>query len=193
MVPPPPDSTGTTSSRRFRADFHPRKGFRTVPTSIPTFSRLEPLALNVLRFVTGFLFFQHGAAKLYGWFGGSVVAFPDLRFFAGGIEFFGGLLIMIGLFTRPVAFLCAGLMAFAYFIAHAPQGFWPYANSGSLAALYCFVFLYLVLRGGGALSVDGVLARRETRAREREAVAGSAGTAPGGAETAPVGDVPPTA
>jgi putative oxidoreductase len=164
-----------------------------VPTSIPTFSRLEPLALNVLRIVTGFLFFQHGAAKLYGWFGGNVVSFPELRFFAGGIEFFGGLLVMIGLFTRPVAFLCAGLMAFAYFISHAPQGFWPYANSGSLAALYCFVFLYLVLRGGGALSVDELLARRDAKAREREAAAGAAGTATGGTGADPAVDASTTA
>lgn len=137
-------------------------------TSIPTFARLEPLALNVLRFVTGFLFFQHGAAKLYGWFGGTVVPFPELRFFAGGIEFFGGLLIMIGLFTRPVAFLCAGQMAFAYFLVHAGQDFWPYANGGSLAVLFCFVFLYLVLRGGGAMSVDTLMERRSAKARERE-------------------------
>jgi putative oxidoreductase len=143
-------------------------GSRIVPTSIPTFARLEPLALNVLRIVTGFLFFQHGAAKLYGWFGGTVQSFPERTFFAGGIEFFGGLLVMIGLFTRPVAFLCAGLMAFAYFLVHAGQDFWPYANGGSLAALYCFVFLYLVLRGGGAISVDEFLARRATKTRERE-------------------------
>jgi putative oxidoreductase len=134
------------------------------PNPFPTFSRLEPAALNALRIVTGFLFFQHGAAKLYGWFGGSVRPFPELTFFAGGIEFFGGLLILVGLFTRPVAFLCAGLMAFAYFIGHAGQAFWPYENGGTLAALYCFVFLYLTLRGGGAFSVDGLLARRRAAA-----------------------------
>lgn len=134
------------------------------PHPFPTFARLEPVGLNALRIVTGFLFFQHGAAKLYGWFGGSVRAFPELTFFAGGIEFFGGLLVMIGLFTRPVAFLSAGLMAFAYFMAHANRGFWPYENGGTLAALYCFVFLYLMFRGGGAFSVDGLLARRRGRA-----------------------------
>lgn len=133
-------------------------------TSIPTFARMEPLALNLLRFAAGFLFFQHGAAKLYGWFGGSVRAFPELTFFAGGIEFFGGLLIMIGLFTRPVAFLASGTMAFAYFMSHAGRDFWPYANGGSLAALYCFVFFFLVFRGGGSISVDGLLARRKARA-----------------------------
>ncbi len=132
----------------------------TDSTRIPTFSRLEPLALNVLRIMAGFLFFQHGAAKLYGWFGGSVRGFPELTFFAGVIEFFGGLLILLGLFTRPVAFVCSGLMAFAYFIAHANRAFWPYENGGSLAALYCFVFLYLVIRGGGKLGIDGILERR---------------------------------
>ncbi len=129
----------------------------------PTFSRLEPVGLNLLRIVSGFLFFQHGAAKLYGWFDATVHPFPELTFFAGVIEFFGGLLLLFGLFTRPVAFLCSGLMAFAYFIAHAGRGFWPYENGGSLAALYCFVFLYLVFRGGGGFSVDGLLARRRTR------------------------------
>jgi putative oxidoreductase len=129
---------------------------------IPTFSRLEPVALNALRIITGFLFFQHGAAKLYGWFGGTARGFPELTFFAGVIEFFGGLLVMFGLFTRPVAFLCSGLMAFAYFLSHADRGFWPYENGGSLAALYCFVFLYVVVRGGGKFGIDGIIARRRT-------------------------------
>jgi len=123
--------------------------------------RLEPIFLNVLRIMTGFLFFQHGAAKLWGWFDGSVVEFPELRFFAGVIEFFGGLLILMGFGTRAVAFICAGQMAFAYFISHFPRDFWPYANGGSLAALYCFVFLYLVFRGGGSFSLDGLLAGRK--------------------------------
>ncbi len=132
-------------------------------TSIPTFARLEPLALSLLRFAAGFLFLQHGGAKLYGWFGGSVRAFPEPTFFAGGIEFFGGILIMIGLFTRPVAFLASGTMAFAYFMAHAGRDFWPYANGGALAALYCFVFFFLVFRGAGPISVDALLARRKAR------------------------------
>jgi putative oxidoreductase len=74
---------------------------------------------------------------------------------AGLFELFGGLLLLVGLFTRPVAFLLSGLMAFAYFIAHAPRGFWPIVNGGELAALYCFVFLYLAAAGGGPWSVDG--------------------------------------
>jgi putative oxidoreductase len=131
-------------------------------SSFPTFSRLEPVALNALRIVSGFLFFQHGARKLYGWFGGSVASFPDLMFFAGSIEFFAGLLILVGFLTRPTAFVASGLMAAAYFMAHAGQGFWPIENQGTLAALYCFVFLYLVFRGGGDFSVDGLLSRRST-------------------------------
>jgi putative oxidoreductase len=126
-------------------------------------NRYEPILLNVLRIVTGFLFFQHGAAKLWGWFDATPVEYPELRFFAGVIEFFGGLLVMIGLGTRAVAFLSSGLMAFAYFIAHAPRGFWPYENGGSLAALYCFVFLYLVFRGPGSFSADGLIVRRRGR------------------------------
>ncbi len=76
---------------------------------------------------------------------------------AGVLEFAGGLLLLFGLFTRPVAFVLSGLMAFAYFIAHAPNGFWPIVNRGELAVMYCFVFLYLAAAGGGPLSLDRVL------------------------------------
>jgi putative oxidoreductase len=126
-------------------------------------NRYEPILLNVLRIMAGFLFFQHGAAKLLGWFDATPVEYPELRFFAGIIEFFGGLLILVGLGTRATAFLASGLMAFAYFLSHAPRGFWPYENGGSLAALYCFVFLYLVFRGPGSFSVDAAVARRTGR------------------------------
>lgn len=124
--------------------------------------RLEPIFLNILRIISGFLFFQHGAAKLWGSFDSTVVEFPELRFFAGVIEFFGGLLIMVGFGTRAVAFLASGLMAFAYFLAHAPRDFWPYANGGTTAMLYCFIFLYLVVRGGGGFSIDGLLSGRKS-------------------------------
>lgn len=76
---------------------------------------------------------------------------------AGMIETFGGALLLIGLFTRPVAFLCSGLMAFAYFLAHAPRDFWPILNNGELPAVYCFLFLYLAAVGGGSLSVDAMM------------------------------------
>jgi putative oxidoreductase len=115
-----------------------------------------PRLLSVLRIAAAFLFVEHGTQK---W-----LAFPvprasetilwSLSGVAGVLELFGGLLLLLGLFTRPVAFLLSGLMAFAYFIAHAPRGFWPIVNGGELAALYCFVFLYLAAAGGGSWSVD---------------------------------------
>jgi putative oxidoreductase len=80
---------------------------------------------------------------------------------AGVLEAFGGALLLLGLFTRPVAFLLAGEMAVAYFMAHAPRGFWPILNGGELPALYCFLFLYLAAAGGGPWSVDAARSRRE--------------------------------
>jgi putative oxidoreductase len=100
---------------------------------------------------------QHGAQKLFGVPPGQqpgTVRVLSLMGLAAILELFGGLLIALGLFTRPVAFILAGEMAVAYFMAHAPQGFWPLLNRGELAALYCFVFLYLAVAGGGPWSVD---------------------------------------
>jgi putative oxidoreductase len=113
-----------------------------------------------LRIATGFVFAEHGAQKLFGLLGGMGgmhLAFPDLLWFAGVIEFFGGLLILAGLFTRAAAFICAGEMAYAYFKQHAPHGFWPVPNHGEPAVLYCFIFLYLVTAGGGPISLDHLL------------------------------------
>lgn len=124
--------------------------------------------LNALRIVTGFLFWAHGAQKLPGWFGAErTFDFPTLLWWAGTLEFFGGILILVGLWTRPVAVLLAGEMALAYFLAHAPRDFWPIQNGGELAALYCFVFLLLAAGGGGSFSVDGVV-----RSRKRGEIAG---------------------
>lgn len=123
-------------------------------------SKAPPYLLGVLRIVTAFLFLAHGSQKLFGFpapFPMGEVAPFSLIWFAAVLEFFGGLLVLIGLFTRPVAFILSGLMAFAYFMAHAPQGFWPLLNGGELAALYSFVFLYLAAAGGGRWSVDGLL------------------------------------
>ena len=121
-------------------------------------SAFRPHLLSVLRIVTGFLFIQHGGQKLLGY---PVPMRSDFDLFtlsgiAGSLELIGGALIIIGLFTRPTAFLLSGLMAFAYFIAHAPHGFWPIANKGELAALYCFVFLYFSVAGGGTWSLDSL-------------------------------------
>jgi putative oxidoreductase len=114
-----------------------------------------PYALAVLRIMTALLFMAHGTAKLLG--------FPDLGFspevlslpwIAGLLEIVGGVLLVLGLFTRPVAFILSGEMAVAYFMAHAPQGFHPIQNGGESAVLFCFVFLYFVFSGPGAWSLD---------------------------------------
>jgi putative oxidoreductase len=129
--------------------------------------RLEPWtpkALSILRIVTGLLFLEHGTQKLLG-FPPSEHAFPplfSLMGIQGILELVGGFLILIGLFTRPVAFILAGDMAVAYFMAHAPKGFFPTLNGGQLAILFCFVFLYLVFAGGGKWSVDAQIARRRS-------------------------------
>jgi putative oxidoreductase len=119
------------------------------------------LFLSLLRIMTGLLFLQHGTAK--------ILAFPPSDM-AGGVSFtlaglsgvfelVGGALIVVGLFTRPVAFLLSGMMAIAYFMVHAPQNFFPLLNRGELAMLYCFVFLYLSAAGGGPWSLDRILRR----------------------------------
>ena len=109
----------------------------------------------VLRIVVGFLFALHGAQKILGWFGGAPEGAPAfIQYGAGGIELVGGLLVMVGLFTGPAAFLCSGTMAAAYFIAHQAQGALPIQNGGEPAALYAFVFLFLAAKGSGVWSVD---------------------------------------
>jgi len=116
-----------------------------------------PRILGILRIIIGFLFLQHGTAKLLGM--PHVAMFDGLQLFsllglAGILELAGGLLILVGLFTRPTAFILSGQMAVAYFMAHAPHGFLPILNQGELAVVYCFVFLYLSFAGGGAYSID---------------------------------------
>ena len=117
---------------------------------------LTPYLLSVLRIIAGFVFVEHGLQK---WLGFPVppehpTTIASLSGVAGIFELVGGFLLLFGLFTRPVAFVLSGLMAFAYFIAHAPQGFWPLLNHGELAVLYCFVFLFLAAAGGGPWSLD---------------------------------------
>ena len=123
----------------------------------PIPERWGPRLLSALRIVAAFLFMAHGAQKLFAW----PVAEPrdpvpliSIIGLAGVLEVFGGLLLLLGLFTRPVAFLLAGEMAVAYFLRHATQGFWPILNQGELAALYCFLFLYLAAVGPGPWSLD---------------------------------------
>jgi putative oxidoreductase len=125
----------------------------------------RPRLLSVLRIVVGFLFMMHGVQKLFNYPPGPAGFFPAPLFsligFAGILELGGGLLILLGLFTRPVAFILSGMMAVAYFMGHASNGFWPLANGGELAALYCFVFLYFAVAGGGQWSLDYQMRRRD--------------------------------
>ncbi|HEY0876193.1 MAG TPA: DoxX family protein [Vicinamibacterales bacterium] len=117
-------------------------------------NRLEGPAYALLRIVAGLLFMFHGLQKLFGTHGGTAVPLMSQTGLAGIIEFGGGILIMVGLFTSIVAFIASGEMAAAYFIAHAPRSFWPIQNAGELAALYCFVFLFIATRGAGMWSLD---------------------------------------
>jgi len=118
-----------------------------------------PYLLSVLRIVVAFLFMQFGTAKLFGLPApimpdGGTAPVGSLAGIAGLLEAFGGIFILVGLFTRPVAFLLAGEMAVAYFYGHAPQGFWPVLNQGTPAILFCFVFLYFSAAGAGPWSLD---------------------------------------
>ena len=126
--------------------------------------RWAPRILSVLRIVAALVFMQHGAQKLFGFLAPDTWKAPgtlSMVWWAGALELVGGLLLLVGLLTRPVAFILSGLMAVAYFMAHAPQGFWPLQNRGELAALYCFVFLFLAVAGGGAWSADRLWRRGE--------------------------------
>jgi putative oxidoreductase len=120
-----------------------------------------PRVLSILRIVAALIFMEHGTQKLLGFPPGDR---PQPELFsliglAGVLELFGGIFLVLGLFTRPVAFILSGEMAVAYWMAHAPQSFFPIVNGGDSAILYCFVFLYLAVAGGGAWSLDNV--RRE--------------------------------
>jgi len=125
-------------------------------SKLSSLSAYRPHLLAILRIMTALLFLSHGTAKLLG--------FPDIGMnpplfslagLAGVLEIVGGVLLVLGLFTRPVAFILAGEMAVAYFMAHAPQNFFPVVNQGESAVLFCFIFLYLVTAGPGAWSLDG--------------------------------------
>jgi putative oxidoreductase len=127
-------------------------------------NRLAGVTHSLLRIVSGLLFIQPGGMKLLGWFGGmpAGVELTPLLVTAGWIEMVCGTLILLGLLTRPAAFLASGEMAFAYFIGHFPRGFWPIQNHGEPAVLFCFIFLFFAANGAGPLSVDAWLGRRRT-------------------------------
>jgi putative oxidoreductase len=118
-----------------------------------------PRLLSVLRIVAALIFMSHGTQKILGFPAGASPEMFSLSWIAGVLELFGGALLVLGLFVRPVAFVLAGMMAAAYWIAHAPKSFFPVLNGGDAAILYCFVFLYFVAAGGGAWSLDNLLGK----------------------------------
>ena len=124
-----------------------------------TVSQYEPYLRSLLRIVVGFTFSLHGYQKFFGWFGGlggQKAELGSMMGAAGILETFGGALIILGLFTRPTAFLLCGQMAVAYFVVHLPMSFWPLLNQGEITVLYCFTFLWLCSAGAGPLSLDRV-------------------------------------
>jgi len=122
--------------------------------------RYSPYVLSALRIIAALLLLQHGLSKFFGF---PMASKPPQMFsliwFAGALEIVGGVLLLVGLFTRSVAFVLSGLLAFAYFIGHYPRGFYPIANGGEAAVLFCFVFFYLIFAGGGPWSVDSMRGR----------------------------------
>jgi putative oxidoreductase len=125
----------------------------------------RPRVLSILRIVAAFLFMLHGTQKIFGFPAPQRYEFNlfSLSGVAGSLEVVGGALLLVGLFTRPVAFLLSGFMAFAYFIAHAPKSFWPLLNGGELAAMWAFLFLYLSFAGGGEWSIDHIRTDKSMR------------------------------
>ncbi|MBP1807414.1 DoxX family protein [Rubellimicrobium aerolatum] len=132
-----------------------------IPTAPAWSLTWAPRMLSVLRIVSALIFMAHGTQKILG-FPASDMAPPvgSLIWVAGMLELVGGALLVLGLFTRPVAFVLSGLMAAAYWMAHAPQGPFPALNGGDAAILYCFVFLYFVFAGPGPWSLDAAMGRR---------------------------------
>jgi putative oxidoreductase len=126
-------------------------------------TKWQPIALSVLRFYVGLSIIEHGLGKLFGF--PVVPSFANVQLaslpgLGGVIELVGGALMIVGLFTRPAAFILAGFTAVAYFMVHAPKSFFPVINGGELAAVYCFVFLYLIFAGAGPISLDAVLRKK---------------------------------
>jgi putative oxidoreductase len=124
-----------------------------------------PYILSVLRIITALLFLQHGLQKYLGFPAPSPRTMTTLLYIQGVIEIAGGILLLLGAWTHVVAFILSGDMAVAFFIAHVPRGsFFPLANGGDAAVLYCFVFLYIFFAGGGAWSIDRAVLKRDERA-----------------------------
>ena len=131
-------------------------------------SSIRSITWTALRVAAGLLFMMHGGQKLFGWFGGpmgdgATVQLMSLFGLAGVLEMFGGLCVMLGLLTRPVAFLLSGEMAVAYFMSHFPHGLWPIQNHGEAAVLFCFIFLFFAANGAGPYSLDALMHRAPRR------------------------------
>jgi putative oxidoreductase len=126
-------------------------------------ARYAPAMLSILRIMTALLFFEHGLSKLTGFPDGTARELFTLSWYSGVIEFAGGALLTVGLFSRLSAFVMSGEMAAAYFMSHAPASFFPLVNRGDSAVLYCFVFLYLAVAGPGPWALDNIRGRRERR------------------------------
>lgn len=129
------------------------------------YAKASDISYAILRITSSLFFLQGGGMKILGWFGGvdgqgATVNITSLIGVAGMLELVGGSLLILGLFTRPVAFILSGEMAFAYFIGHFPNGFWPVQNQGMPAVLYCFLFLYMAAHGAGIYSLDAKIAHR---------------------------------
>jgi putative oxidoreductase len=162
---PPPTEIDFVALRLIERDTCASDGGKLGRGSRMDLAAWTPRALSILRIVTGLLFLEHGTGKLLGFPPSDHTAPTPFSLIGvqGVLELVGGFLILIGLFTRPVAFIFAGDMAVAYFMAHAPKSVFPPINGGQLAILFCFVFLYLVFAGGGVWSADEQLARSRAR------------------------------
>lgn len=129
--------------------------------------RAKQITFFLLRVVSGLLFLQAGGMKMFDWFGGVPAQFGghpkflSQMWIGGALEFYGGVAILLGLLTRPAAFILSGEMAIAYFQFHQPNGFWPVQNHGEPAVLLCFIFLFLAAHGAGDWSIDAILTRRQ--------------------------------
>jgi putative oxidoreductase len=126
-------------------------------------SKYETQVYSILRIVVGFLFLWHGSQKLFAFPPEGHVILPYIVFISGPIEFFGGFLVMIGLWTRWAAFICSGLMAYAYWTVHGTHALLPLVNGGELAVIYCFLFLFISTRGSGVFSIDHFLEKRSEK------------------------------
>jgi putative oxidoreductase len=124
-------------------------------SSLERLSAYQPHALAALRIITALLFIEHGTMKLFAFPAAQMEgSLPPLMLLAALLEVLGGIFVLIGFFTRPVAFILSGQMAFAYFMAHSPKSFYPALNGGDGAVLFCFIFLFFVFAGAGAFSLD---------------------------------------